>query len=296
MEKQLLLILNLFLCILLNAQNTGKEVKIGIFADCQYCDCNTAGTRFYRNSLDKLESCISHFNRTADLNFIAGLGDLIDRDLKSYDAVNDILSKSKHPLFQVKGNHDLSVENDDLIHVPAKLNLTNTYYSHTEGNWRFIFLDGNDITFHSNDPKIVAEAERMVHKLKQANRPNSKEWNGGIGKKQIKWLTKQLKESKKNGQSVVIFCHYPILPLEAHVFWNSEEILELLDKHNNVKAWINGHNHKGNYAVQKGMHCITLQGMVETQDENSYCILKLSENKLVIEGFGRETDRDLPLE
>ena len=46
------------------------QVKIGVFADCQYCDCETAGTRFYRNALDKLEECVNQFNQTEKIDFV----------------------------------------------------------------------------------------------------------------------------------------------------------------------------------------------------------------------------------
>jgi hypothetical protein len=65
--------------------HTLSQIKIGVFADCQYCDCETAGSRFYRNSPAKLEECINKFNSVEDIDFIIGLGDLIDRDFSSFD-------------------------------------------------------------------------------------------------------------------------------------------------------------------------------------------------------------------
>ena len=78
-----------------------SQIKIGVFADCQYCDCETAGTRFYRNSLQKLDDCINQFNTNKELDFVVGLGDLIDRNILSFDSVNSILSKSKKEVFHV---------------------------------------------------------------------------------------------------------------------------------------------------------------------------------------------------
>ncbi len=110
----------LFFGLIMN-ETSYAQVKIGVFADCQYCDCETGGNRFYRNSLSKLNNCLGEFNKD-QLDFVVGLGDLIDRDFESFRAVNAILGKSNSPVYQVTGNHDLSVENDFLDKVPSALN------------------------------------------------------------------------------------------------------------------------------------------------------------------------------
>jgi manganese-dependent ADP-ribose/CDP-alcohol diphosphatase len=270
-----------------------SQVKIGVFADCQYCDCETAGTRFYRNSLEKLEDCISKFNQDNEIDFIVGLGDIIDRDFSSFDSVNSILAKSKKEIFQVIGNHDLEVEKSFLEQVPSKLNLDKTWYSFTKKGWHFIFLNGNDITFHSNHDEIVNQAKEMTEQLKKEGKPNYHEWNGGIGKKQLKWLEKELKTSQKKNQKVAVFCHYPLLPFESHALWNSEEVQAVLAKFNCVKIYLNGHNHAGNYTIQHGIHFVNLKGMVETKNENAFSIITFTDERIEIEGFGREESRSL---
>lgn len=273
-----------------------SQFKIGVFADCQYCDCETAGSRYYRNSLSKLEDCISEFNQTKKIKFVVGLGDLIDRDLASFDSVNAILAKSKKEVYHVIGNHDLSVEKNELEQVPAKLNLNESWYSLTKKGWHFIFLNGNDISFHSNNPKIVKEAKELTDKIKKEGKPNYHVWNGGIGKKQMEWLETELQKAVDKKRKVVIFCHYPLLPLEGHALWNSEEVLGVLEKYNCVKMYMNGHNHSGNYVFQNGIHFINLKGMVETEKENAFSVISFSNNKIEIKGFGREESRGLLLE
>lgn len=189
-----------------------SQIKIGVFADCQYCDCETAGTRFYRNSLEKLDDCINQFNTNKELDFIVGLGDLIDRNISSFDSVNSILSKSKKEVYHVIGNHDLSVDKRQFENVPGKLNLKETWYSVSKKDWRFIFLNGNDITFHSNNKETVKEAEKITAKLKTEGKPNYFDWNGGIGQAQLKWLEKELQKASDIKQKVAVFatthsCH-----------------------------------------------------------------------------------------
>lgn len=271
------------------------QIKIGVFADCQYCDCETAGERYYRNSLVKLTDCISEFNKDFEIDFVVGLGDLIDCDFSSFEKVNSILKDSKKKIFQVVGNHDLSVDNDFFYKVPGQLNLSETYYSFNKNGWQFIFLNGNDITFQSTNQEVVEQAEKMVSKLIAENKPNGYKWNGGMSEKQIEWMKFQLDAAKNSNYKVVLFCHYPLLPYGAHTLWNRDEILPILDKYDCVKAWINGHNHAGNYVTQNGIHFITFKGMVDTETENSFAIVSLSENKIEINGFGRELDRSLPI-
>ena len=272
-----------------------SQIKIGVFADCQYCDCKTAGTRFYRNSLQKLDDCINQYNTNKELDFVVGLGDLIDRNILSFDSINSILSKSKKEVFHVIGNHDLSVEKSQFENVPGKLNLHKTWYSVSKKDWRFIFLNGNDITFHSNNPVTVKEAEKLSSKLKVEGKPNYHDWNGGIGSTQMNWLEEELQNASDKKQKVAIFCHYPLLPFEAHALWNSEEVLAILSKFSCVKVYMNGHNHAGNYVFQNGIHFVNLKGMIETETENAFSVITFSDEKIEIEGFGREENRNLLL-
>lgn len=272
------------------------QIKIGIFADCQYCDCETAGNRYYRNSLKKLNDCFSNFNQTKDLKFVVGLGDLIDRDFANFEKVNSILNESKKEIFHVTGNHDLSVEKENIDKVPEQLKLRKTYYSFRKKGWQFIFLDGNEITLQSTNPEIVAEAEKVIEQLTNANKPNNKIWNGGMSNTQIKWMEKELQKAEKKNYNIVIFCHYPLYPLGVHSLWNSEQVSTIIDNYSGVKAWINGHNHAGNYILKNGVHYITMHGMVDTEIENAFSVVSFSENNIEIRGFGREISRNLPIQ
>lgn len=274
-------------------KTTTAQIKIGIFADCQYCDCEPAGNRFYRNSLDKLDQCIFEFNQDNKIDFVVGLGDLIDRDFASFNEINNVLAKSNNKVYNVTGNHDYAVNPEYYNKVPKQLNLKNTYYSIEHKNWLFIFLDGNEITLNSNNTKTVTKAKNILAELTSTNQPNNKEWNGGIGQTQISWLKKQLKNAENRNLNVALFCHYPLLPLEAHSLWNSTEVLSVLNNHTCVKAWINGHNHAGGYALQNGIHFITLKGMVDTETENAYSIVSFTNKEISINGFGREESKKL---
>lgn len=296
MKNKFVVLFVLFFTIMNIHFNSGAQIQFGVFADCQYCDCETTGTRFYRNSPEKLDKCIAQFNQNEKLDFVVGLGDLIDRNFASFNKVNNILSRSEKDVFQVIGNHDLEVEKELLDKVPGKLNLNKTWYSFKKKGWLFIFLDGNDISFHSTNKKTLKKAEKMSEKLKKEGKPNYNNWNGGIGRDQLNWLKKQLTQASTENSNVAVFCHYPLLPFEGHALWNSDEVLAIFKKTGTVKLFMNGHNHKGNYAFSGGTHFVNLKGMVETETENAFAEVYLSENEIQIKGFGREKDQVLPIQ
>jgi predicted phosphodiesterase len=62
----------------------------------------------------------------------------------------------------------------------------------------------------------------------------------------------------------------------------------LLQKYTAVKIWLNGHNHAGNYEKYNGIHFVNFKGMVDTETENAFSIVTFFNNRIEIEGFGRE--------
>ena len=291
MKNAVPLILILFVGFL--SKNTKAQISFGLFADCQYCDCETLNSRFYRNSPQKLEKTIAHFNQNKNLEFVVNVGDLIDRDFASFAPLKPILQKSNKTIYHLPGNHDFEVEPEHLEKVPKELDLSKMYYSLIKKGWMFVFMDGTDISFFSASKEKVMLAEKMSARLKAEGKPNYHPWNGGVGKQQINWLNKQLEQAKTKNLNVAVFCHYPLLPFESHALWNQAEVLEVLNQYSCVKLWMNGHNHAGNYAFHNGIHFITLKGMVETETENAFAEVLFSEKVIEIKGFGLEESRKL---
>jgi len=188
-------------------------MEIGALADCQYCDQPVRGKRHYKKSPEKLKKCVTHYN-SMKLNYIVHLGDFIDKDWKSYETLLPITAQLKHPLYHVLGNHDFSVAEDKKLLVPEKLGLKSRYYDFKVENWRFIVVDGNDVSLHAW-PKGSKEdlSSRELYKSKYKNKPN---WNGAVGKAQLKWISEKLRTAEKAGESVVLYCHFPIFPKDPH--------------------------------------------------------------------------------
>ena len=70
--------------------------------------------------------------------------------------------------------------------------------------------------------------------------------------------------------------------------------LKIIDRHKSVVAYINGHNHAGNYGQQNGVHYLTLKGMVDTT-ESAYSVIEVYRDRLEVVGFGRQERRTLKL-
>jgi manganese-dependent ADP-ribose/CDP-alcohol diphosphatase len=271
-------------------QDTKPLFTFGAIADCQYCDNPTAGRREYRLSPEKLTRCVEHLNKQ-ELAFVVHLGDFIDRDFKSFSVVSPIFAKLKAPGRHVLGNHDFSVADDKKLLVPKTMNMPSRYYDYSVGKWRFIILDSNDMSFYAhpkNSPEHRASVDYYTkHKLK------APKYNGAVGPKQLAWVKEVLQKATKSKERVILFAHHPVYPKSAgHNVWNAEEIVALLEGYPCVAAYLNGHNHAGHYGIKKGIHYLTLQGMVDTK-KTSYATIAVFKDQLKITGFGREKDRTL---
>jgi 3',5'-cyclic AMP phosphodiesterase CpdA len=267
----------------------------GVITDVQYCDCEPAGTRYYKSSLSKLREAMASF-KTDSMAFVVDLGDLIDRDFASYKPVMNILDSSGLKVWHVTGNHDYQVDQKYKKRIPQLEGNKNGYYSFNHDTFRFIVLNGNDISTYGNgNKKAVEEAQQLIQKLKSDGETNGIDWNGGLGAKQMAWFKSQLDEAAAKSEKVIILCHFPAWPVNQHNLLNYNEVLTLLEKYNNIIVWFNGHNHAGNYGNFNLIHFVTLRGMVETEANTSYAEVEIYSNKLWIRGSGREKSQILAL-
>ncbi|SFL60512.1 Calcineurin-like phosphoesterase [Gracilibacillus orientalis] len=275
----------------------GKEqpkLEFGVVPDVQYCDCEVNGTRYYRNSVTKLIEASQTLNQE-NVDFTVQLGDLIDRDVESISTILPIFNMIEGPKHHVLGNHDFAVKTDEVIDI---LGMKNQYYDFKYKNWRFVVLDTNDLSFYANskDSEKYVEAEEMYNDLVESGAIQAQTYNGGISVEQLTWLHDVLDKAAKRNEKVVVFGHMPVYPENPHNVWNAEEVKEALEANDNVVAYFNGHNHAGNYGVQNGTHYVNLQGMVETEEDTAYSIIRIYKDRLEIDGYGREADRVLEIQ
>lgn len=274
-----------------STQKKDGYFSFGVIADCQYCSEPGTGIRKYSISDTKLRQCVNHLN-TMDLAFTIHLGDFIDRDWESFNLVGPIYNSLAMPKYHVLGNHDFSVSDSLKAKVPKKMGLPSPYYDFVSQGWRFVVLDGNDVSFHAY-PKN-SRRYKTAEKYYEQNAIESPKWNGAIGSEQMQWLRQVLDKASENNEKVILYCHFPVFPENVHNLWNAKEVVALLEKYNCVKAYINGHNHKGNYGQKNGIHYVTMKGMVDTE-KNSYGTITTYSDRLEITGYGREESRQLLL-
>ena len=267
--------------------------SFGVIADCQYCNIKVPreAKRQYSLSKNKLTECVEKFNQI-DLDFVVHLGDFIDRDFSSFEDILPVFNKLRARSYHVLGNHDFSVADELKSKVPKVLGLKEKYYQFRRHGYRFLVLDGNDVSLHAYAATDPRKKDAMdYHKTLPSGTPT---WNGALGDGQIEWLEKELRDAERAGENVMIFCHFPIFPENIHNLWNAKEVLRSISRFKNVVAYMNGHNHAGGYGVVDGQHFLTLKGMVDSH-ESAYSVVNVYEDRLEISGFGRQKNMNLPI-
>lgn len=288
----------LFLSLLISsfisfAQDGPNFFRIGLIADIQYADKADSKTRFYRSSEPKLQEAVASLNKE-DLAFTAVLGDLVDEGPKDLQPIMDLLNQLHAAHYQLLGNHDFpKVYERDLY---RQFDMPHPYYTVEKDNWQFIFLNTNELASYAVEEgsKLERAYQKLITQVKAEGRRNAQPWNGGIAKKQFKWLERKLKAAERKGKKVVVFSHHPFLPANGLETLNSPELIALFVKYNTVKAVISGHHHPGNFEMYEGIPFITLEGMVETVN-NAFGYMDIYPDKLIIHGQGRLTSRELPI-
>lgn len=270
--------------------------RFGIIADPQYAPFppKPGGTRYYANSLWKLDEALKTFN-DEPLEFVATLGDIIDRHWDSFGDVLPIYDQLEHPNFFVLGNHDFEVGQDYLRAVIRTVGLEKSYYDFTGGGYRFLVIDGNDVSTFAppaGDPRLEIAAERLA-RLTEAGAENAQSWNGSLSDEQFAWMEERLGAAQQAGEKVIVLSHYPVYPANIHNLWDSERIVDLLTSHDNFVAFFNGHNHAGNYGAIGNQHFVNFKGMVETADQTAYAAVAVHDDRIEITGHGLEENRTL---
>ncbi|EIC85281.1 metallophosphoesterase [Serratia sp. M24T3] len=278
--------------------HSSTTLRFGLIADPQYADAEPSAThpRFYRNSLCKLSKAITELNDHR-LEFVVTLGDLVDRDWASFDAILPVYDALRHPHAVVIGNHDAQVLTEHLSLQTPAIGLPKSYYQFAQPGYRFIVIDGNDLSLYCNSGNGVEhqQAQQTLAKLMEQQLPNAQSWNGAVGSQQLVWLEQALQQAQQQRETVLVFGHYPLAPENKHNLWNCEQLVELLCRYQ-VRAYFAGHDHEGNYARIENTDFITLKGMVDGADRLPFAMVELKNGELTINGYGPEISRVLPLE
>lgn len=277
------------------AQSQGEPLfTFGVVADVQHADIDNSGSRHYRRSPSKLTEAVSEFNRN-EVDFVISLGDFINDKPEGFAVLNAITSKLNSPLYHIAGNHDFNLRESDAGATLRNMNLKRLHYSFVFKGWRFVVLNGNDISVYANriGSKKFKEAEAMIAGMKARKLPNAHTWNGAVGKSQINWLEKELKQARRKEERVILACHFPLVTeKKGELLLNYDEVLLLIQKYPEVFAYLNGHGHTSQHHPEGGVHHVMFRGMVELED-NAFAILRVYPGRIEMEGFGKEVSREL---
>ena len=277
--------------------HSSTTLRFGLIADPQYADAEPSEThpRFYRNSLCKLSKAITELN-DHHLEFVVTLGDLVDRDWASFEPVLQAYNALRHPHAVIVGNHDAQVLTEHLSAQTPSVGLPKSYYQFAQPGYRFIVIDGNDLSLYCNaaNGEDQQQAQEMLATLTIKQLPNAQSWNGAVGDQQLVWLEQALQQAQQRQETVLVFGHYPLAPENKHNLWNCDQLVELLCRYQ-VRAYFAGHDHEGNYVRVENTDFITLKGMVDGADRLPFAMVELKNGELTINGYGPEVSRVLPL-
>lgn len=259
---------------MMSADEAKPGVKFGLITDLHYADKASSGTRFYRETLDKLGEAAKQFAKDKPA-FVVELGDLIDAadavetELAYLKRVNKEFAAVAKERYYVLGNHcvDMLTKDEFLGGVEQK----KSHYSFDSGGVHFVVLDA---CFRADG--------------KPYGRKNSKWTDANIPKEQVDWLKEDLKGIDK---PVVVFAHQRLDVKNDYGVKNAEDVRKVLEASGRVLAVFQGHSHKNDYKEIAGIHYCTLVAMIEGSGaENSgYSTAEVrADGTLVVTGFRKQ--------
>lgn len=271
----------------MRAADAAAQVRFVAIADIQYADQENAGKRLYRKSLAKLENLIGQL-RHQNPDFVIHLGDLVDGGAENASRVLILFSHLPRPQYHVLGNHDFFGPRNSVL---RRFGMKRPYYEFARPGWRFIVLDGMYVSVKGGWPEESPqhlEGKKMLADLQERRAPNARDWNGAVGAEQRGWLRQTLEAANQRGERAIVCCHFPVLAAAttpAHLLWDHEEVLSILDAQPAAAAYLCGHDHNGGYAERNGIHHITMRGLVENDVAECVRVVELHSDR--IEQIGR---------
>ena len=270
--------------------------SFAVLTDIQYADQQPTLKRDFRGSWERLSRAVADINRARPA-FAIQLGDLVDAGQYSLPRILPLYRALTMPQYHVLGNHDFCIPRAQLI---ERLGMKNAWYDFAYGGWRFVVLDGMDISLPGRAAGTPEHdtAVALLAELRARQAPNAQDWNGGVGEAQKHWLREVLGRARRQNERALVFCHFPVLreaSTPQHLLWNHAEILRILEEAPAVAAYMNGHDHNGGYARHNGIHFVTFPGMVESGVQNSFTLVDVYEDRLELRGSGTAPSRSLSL-
>ncbi|MEQ1860444.1 MAG: metallophosphoesterase [Chthoniobacteraceae bacterium] len=264
---------------LLAADATRKPaVSLGLLTDLHYADKPEAGSRFYRETADKLTEAVTAFNREK-LASVVCLGDFIDQaqsvdeEIAWLQRVEKVFARAKAPRHYVLGNHCVGTltKAEFAAHTAAN---RSPHYSFDLGRTHFIVLDAC-----------------YRHDGQAYGRKNFDWTDSNIPPQELEWLRGDL---AKTTLPTVVFVHQRLDDAAKHSVRNAAEVRAELERNENVLAVFQGHSHRNDYQQIAGIHYCTLVAMVEGSGagNNGYAVMEIMDDSSIrVRGFRRQQER-----
>ena len=259
---------------LATADETLPVLKVGLVTDMHFADKPAAGTRFYRETLDKLSEAATKF-RESSIELLVELGDFIDAaesvdvELKYLRRIQKEFAELCPDRHYVLGNHCVdTLQKEEFL---SEVGQEKSYYSFDRQGTHFIVLDA---CFRTDGTPY--------------GRKNFQWTDANIPPTELEWLQADLAATSL---PTIVLAHQRLDPSGSHEVRNSKSVRELLEKSGKVRLVMQGHSHKNDLQDINGIHYCTLVAMVEGSgaENNGYSTLEImSDQSFRITGFRQQ--------
>ena len=274
-------------CALRSGSNAGsRTTRFGIVTDCHYADAGAAGTRFYRQSPDKLAECVELMN-AEKVDFLIELGDFKDQNTPSVEqktlsylaSIEKVFQGFGGPTYHVPGNHDLdSISKEQFLTRVENTNIDSdrSYYSFDANRLHFVVLDAN----------YRADGADYDH--------GNFDWtDANIPPEELSWLRDDLAATEG---AAIVFTHQLLDGTGSVYVKNAAQVRQILQASGKVLAVFQGHHHAGSYSNTAGIHYYTLKALVEGTgtESSSYAIAEARpDGSITVIGYRRAESKQL---
>jgi alkaline phosphatase len=268
-------------CLRAEVLETKKAIlRIGLLTDIHYADKEHAGSRYYRESPNKVVAATDELNKQK-LDFLVELGDLIDTvkvpetDKKHLKIIDSELQKISEKRYYVLGNHCVeTLTKDEFL---GEIGQEKSYFSFDQNGYHFIVLDA---CFRQDGVSY--------------GRNNAKWTDTKLPDAELDWLKTDLAVTKL---PTVVFLHQRLdvenqKPIAVK---NADRVRKLLEESGKVRLVLQGHEHSGDYKEITGISYCTLSAVIEGSGlkNNSFSFLEIFENgDWQLHGFLKQKSRN----
>ncbi len=251
---------------------------IGLVTDIHHADKASSGTRYYRQSLSKLDQALADL-KARKVDRIVHMGDLVDSHPKPEDeerAIREVAQRFQRtgiPYHFILGNHCL-----EAVDKKRYAELSRSKGGHEAFNVRgvrFVCLDA------------CYRADGVAYDKKNF------EWNDAfVPVSQIEWLEKQLTSAP--GPCIVL-THQLLDGLKDLSVVNHEAVRKPISASGKVCAVLQGHHHQNRLEVIDSVPYTVLRSIVDGPElaNSGYSILTVFEDgSAKLEGFCEQETRN----